>query len=115
MFTIIPNQNSNYIVKIKTPPLNTGKIKKGQHVNVRLENYPAEEFGTLIGEIDKISLTPNREGFYIIDVSLPQKLKTSYNIEIDFKQEMTGQADIITEDLRLIERFFYQFKKLINN
>jgi hypothetical protein len=30
--------------------------------------------------------------------------------EIEFRQEMQGIAEIITEDLRLIERFFYQLK-----
>ncbi|NVK09480.1 MAG: HlyD family secretion protein, partial [Tenacibaculum sp.] len=33
--------------------------------------------------------------------------------KIDFKQEMQGTADIVTEDLRLIERFFYQLKNII--
>jgi len=41
-------------------------------------------------------------------------LVTSYNKEIPFKQEMRGTAEIITEDLRLIERFFYQFKELVS-
>lgn len=50
---------------------------------------------------------------YLIDVELPKKLITSYNKTIDFKQEMRGAAEIITEDLRLIERFFYQFKAVL--
>lgn len=36
-----------------------------------------------------------------------------YN-QIDFKQEMRGIAEIITEDLRLIERFFYQLKGIFS-
>ncbi len=55
-----------------------------------------------------MSLIPDKEGLYLIDVKLPKRLITSYNKEIDFKQEMRGTAEIITEDLRLIERFFYQ-------
>ena len=35
---------------------------------------------------------------------LPKGLETSYKKQIPFQQEMTGTADIITEDLRLIER-----------
>ena len=42
-------------------------------------------------------------------------METSYNKSIFFKQEMIGSADIITEDLRLIERFFSQFKSVFNN
>ena len=40
---------------------------------------------------------------------------TSYKKEIPFKHEMNGTAEIITEDLRLIERFFQQFKNAFNN
>jgi len=111
VFTIIPNENSSFIAKLKTPGQNSGKIKVGQKVNIKLENYPDTEFGVLIGTVKNISLIPNQEGLYLIDVKLPQSLITSYNKKIDFKQEMRGTAEIITKDLRLIERFFYQFKQ----
>lgn len=103
-----PKEKSSYIAKLKTPAQNSGKIKIGQRVNVKLENYPDTEFGVLNGKIKNMSLIPDKEGFYLIDVKLPKRLITSYNKEINFKQEMRGSAEIITEDLRLIERFFYQ-------
>jgi len=112
VFTIIPKDNSSFIAKLKTPAQNSGKIKVGQKVNIKLENYPDTEFGILNGTVKNISLIPNAEGIYFVDVELPKKLITSYNKEIDFKQEMRGSAEIITEDLRLIERFFYQLKDL---
>ena len=84
-------------------------------MNIKLENYSETEFGMLKGKVSHISLTPDIEGSYYIDVSLPQRLITSYKKEIVFKQEMSGTAEIITEDLRLIERFFYQFKSLMDN
>jgi len=114
VFTIIPNENSAFIAKLKSPAQNSGKIKTGQQVNIKLKNYPDTEFGTLQGAIKSISLVPNNEGQYLIDVSLPKTLITSYNKTIDFKQEMRGAAEIVTEDLRLIERFFYQFKNVLN-
>src|SRR5690606_38502499 len=112
VFTIIPNGNVTYIAKLKTPIQNSGKIKVGQRVNIKLENYLDTEFGVLNGTIKNISLIADSEGFYYIDVELPKKLITSYNKKIDFKQEMRGSAEIITEDLRLIERFFYQLKDI---
>ncbi|WP_223033653.1 HlyD family secretion protein [Hanstruepera marina] len=115
VFTIIPSDNEFYVAKLKTPVQNSGKIKVGQQVNIKLENYPDTEFGVLNGRVKNISLIADSEGFYYIDVELPQKLVTSYNKEIDFKQEMKGSAEIITEDLRLIERFFYQFRSVLNN
>lgn len=113
VFTIIPSKNSSFIAKLKTPSQNLGKVKIGQTVNIKLQNYPDYEFGVLKGAVNKISETSNKDGFYTIDISLPKKLITSYNKEIEFKQEMRGTAEIITEDLRLIQRFFYQLNKII--
>lgn len=110
VFTVIPSRNSEYIAKLKTPAQNSGKIKTGQRVSIQLKNYPETEFGVLEGKVEHISALPDKEGFYLIDVSLPEELVTSYGKKIGFKQEMAGTADIITEDLRLIERFFYQLK-----
>jgi len=114
VFTIIPSENSSFIAKLKTPAQNSGKIKVGQKVNIKLENYPDTEFGVLNGIVKSISLIPDKEGLYFIDVELPKKMITSYNKPINFKQEMRGTAEIITEDLRLIDRFFYQFREIIN-
>lgn len=113
VFTIIPNENSDFIAKLKTPAQNIGKVKPRQIVNIKLQNYPDYEFGVLKGVVKSISEISDKEGFYTIDVSLSKKLITSYNKEIVFKQEMRAIAEIITEDLRLIERFFYQFNKIL--
>ncbi len=37
---------------------------------------------------------------------------TGFNKTLNFDQEMQGKAEIVTEDLRLIERFFYQILKI---
>lgn len=111
-FVIIPEEKSDYVGKIKAPALNAGKIKTGQEVNIRLANYPDREFGVIKGELKSISLTPDKENNLLIDVILPNGLETSYKKEILFQQEMSGTADIITEDLRLIERLLYQFKDM---
>lgn len=115
VFTIIPTKDSDYIAKLITPARNSGKIKKGQTVNVMLANYPETEFGVLKGKVKHISLISDNQGNYIVDVSLPNELVTSYGKKINFKQEMPAQAEIITEDLRLLERFFYQFRSVFND
>lgn len=112
VFSIIPKESDNYIGKIKAKAQNSGKIKIGQNVNIRLANYPDREFGVIRGKIQSISLTPDKEGNILIDVSLPNKLQTSYHKKIAFRQEMSGTADIITQDLRLMERLLYQFRDL---
>ena len=110
VFAIIPSNETNYIGKLKAIAQNSGKIKVGQEVNIRLANYPDREFGIIKGKVKSISLTPDKDGNLLIDVSLPNGLKTSYKKDITFQQEMSGNADIVTEDLRLLERLLYQFK-----
>lgn len=112
VFTIVSKGSNSFIGKIKAPIRNSGKIKIGQTVNIRLSNYPYIEFGILEGTIKSISLVPDIEGYYLIDVALPDKLITTYNKDIEFKQEMRGTAEIITEDVRLIERFFYRLMNI---
>jgi len=112
VFAIIPKDGSGYIGKVKAPAQNSGKIKVGQTVNIRLANYPDREFGIIKGIIGAISLTPVKEGNLLINVSLPKSLETSYKKQIVFRQEMSGTADIVTEDLRLIERLLYQFRDI---
>ena len=113
VFTIIPENNTQYIAKLKTPLANSGKVKAGQKVYIRLANYPDTEFGSLLGSVENRSALADKDGFYHLDVSLPNGLNTTYSKTIEFRQEMQGTAEIITEDLRLIERLFYQFRELM--
>ncbi|WP_396189214.1 HlyD family secretion protein [Flavobacterium sp.] len=112
LFSVVPQHSSAFIAKVKAPAQNAGKIKVGQNVNIRLMNYPDNEFGILKGKVQNMSLVPDKDGNLILDVVLSHGLKTSYHKKIVFQQEMSGTADIITEDLRLIERIFNQFRSL---
>ena len=112
VFSIIPTTQKGFVGKVKAPALNSGKIKIGQQVNIRLANFPDREFGVLKGEVKNISLVPDKDGSLLIDVVLPKGLQTSYKKQIPFQQEMKGSAEIITEDLRLLERILYQFRRI---
>jgi hypothetical protein len=113
-FSIIPSIAQGYIGKVKAVAQNSGKIAMGQKVNIRLVNFPDREYGTVEGKIKNMSLVPDKDGNLLIDVSLPKGLETTYRKKITFQQEMSGAADIVTEDLRLIERLLYQFRDFFN-
>lgn len=115
LFNVIPSENSGYIAKLKVPTLDATKIMIGQKVNIQLDNFPEAEFGTLKGKIARKSLFPDKNGFYWIEASLPGSLVTTNQNNIDFKQELSGSAEIITEDLRLIERFFYEVRNVFKD
>jgi hypothetical protein len=86
-------------------------VQPGQAVHIRLDNFPWQEFGQLKGVVKSISAIPE-EGNYLVEVALPQGLRTTYNRQLEFRQEMQGQAHIVVEDLRLLQRLVYQFRSL---
>ncbi|MGD1846080.1 MAG: HlyD family secretion protein [Salibacteraceae bacterium] len=114
VFSILPGTQNTFVARLRLPKANSGKIQPGQRVRIKLDQYPAKEFGTVEGTVKHMSLVTNTEGFYLVEVALPPALITSYQKPIDFRQEMTGTAEIVTEDLRLIERFFYPFRTLLD-
>jgi multidrug resistance efflux pump len=112
VLTIVPAGVQSPVGKVTMPIANSGKVRPGQAVFIRLDNYPYQEYGLLKGVVQMISPVP-RGSHYAIEVALPQALRTSFGKQLDFRQEMQGRAEIVTEDLRLLERIFYQIRKLL--
>lgn len=114
--TIIPKEEMRIIGKADIPSTGVGKLKPGQTVNIKLDNYPYMEFGMLKAKVKNISLVPitTEQGiFYSAEIELNDSiLKTNYNKIIPFSQNMTGTAEIITDDLRLLERFLNPLRSI---
>lgn len=113
ILSILPTEKTAIVGRMFVPTTNSGKIIPGQKVLIKLDNYKYQEFGIVEGKVENISLTPDKDGNYYVDVILPKGLKTSYNKTLPFDKELKGNAEIVTQDLRLIERFFYQIRKLL--
>lgn len=113
VMVITPDINE-LVGKIYLPQYGAGKVEVGQRVNIKFDSYPFKEFGMVIGAVHS-NASIARENQYLVNVNLPNGLKTSYDKEINFKYNMEGTADIITEDLRLIDRIFNQFRYLLTN
>jgi hypothetical protein len=62
-----------------------------------------------------VPITENNQRTYVLEVGFPNELKTTYNKTLVFSQEMTGLAEIITEDLRLIDRFLNPIRAVIKS
>lgn len=113
IITIIPRYGK-LVARAELPVRASGKVKEGQAVNIRLENFPFEQFGMLHGRVSGISSLPI-DGKYLLTIELPQGLITTLHKEIRFKQQLTGTTQIITDDLRLLDRFIHQLRALINS
>jgi len=111
LFYIIPAQPS-YFAEVLASQQNFGKIKQGQEVHIALNSYQRNEFGVLKGSIENIPSVPYRDSAFLIRVQLPNGLITNYNKPIVFTNNLSGTADIITEDATLAERLLYQWRGL---
>lgn len=112
VFTIISSHPKEIIGLVKLPLKRSGKVKVGLKVIMKLDNYPYREYGVLIGIVKSISLVPS-ENTYMVEVELSNGLKSNYHKKLDFTQEMQGTAEIITEDMRLIERLIQPVKYIL--
>lgn len=113
VMSVLPNDKEFVVGRMLIPSVNSGKVKPNQKVLVKLDNYRYQEYGIVEGKVQNISLTPDDKGNYYVDILLPKGLQTSFGKKLPFDRELKGSAEIVTEDLRLIERFFYQIRKLL--
>jgi multidrug resistance efflux pump len=111
--SILPDHTEQLVGRMSVPAANTGKIIQGQKVLIKLDNYRFQEYGIIEGKVKNISMIPDDKGNYYVDIILQKGLKTSYNKTLKFDKELRGNGEIVTQDLRLIERFFYQIRKLL--
>jgi len=98
-----------------------GKVKKGQMVNVELNAYMKKEFGVLEGHVSEISDIgttmqdgQNSKVMYKATVDFKDGMTTTVGKEVQFKHNMSGKAEVVTEDLRLIDRIFDQLRDIFD-
>lgn len=113
VLNIIPSESGDIIGRIKLNMDRSGKVRAGQMVFIKLSGYPYLEYGMLKGKVRSKSLLPS-DDTYIIEVSMPLELTTLYGKKLEFNQKMQGTAEIITEDVRLLQKIFNPFRYLIS-
>ena len=117
LVTVVPDGDTQVVGKILLPQQGAGKVKVGQTVNVKLDNFPYLEYGLVKVSIRNISMVPvqvdENTKAYMLEVEFPENLVTTYGKELTFSQEMTGTAEIITEDLRLLDKFINPIRAVI--
>ena len=117
IMTIVPDERQKIIGKIRLLPQGAGKVRVGQRVNVKLNDFPYNEYGMLRVKIKNISLVPvveNNQSSYVLEVEFPDPLTTTYKKTISFRQQMSGQAEIITDDTRLLEKLLNPIRAIFD-
>lgn len=109
---ITPKGNSFYGL-VSIPIVGAGKLRIGQKVIIKLNDYPYREFGILTGRLEELYPVAN-EKTYIGKVKFLDSNYSNYNKKITIKENMIGIAEIITNDRNLLERIFEKFLYAFN-
>ena len=121
LFSILPN-NRDVFAQVLLPEAGAGKVKLGQKVVLKLNDFPYNEYGSIQGRVKDRSLITNqkinnnnqKESQYLVIVEMPNGLLTNYGTRLDFKFGAKGTAEIITSDRRLFQRLFENLKYQAN-
>jgi multidrug resistance efflux pump len=111
--SIVPLRPGGFLGRINLKMQRSGKVKTGMLVNIKLSGYPYLQYGVVRGRVRSKSMVPSGDA-YIIDIELPDGLTTLYGTKLDFTQNMQGTAEIITENIRLLQKIINPFRYLIS-
>lgn len=109
--TVVPPQQGKIKALASMSVVGAAKVRAGQEVKIKLLDYPHTEFGLVRGKVAKVGLLP-REDQYQLELELPEGITTSHGKVLEFRQEMPGTAEIITEDRSLFGRIFKALKAI---
>ncbi len=104
--------NSSYYAEVYIPQSNFGKIKINQPVLLKFQAYPYEQYGSITGKLEFVSPIPTDSG-YAAKIKLPADLITNYGKHIEYKNGLISTAQIITQNMRLLQRFYFDIYKQV--
>ena len=116
LFSVVPQRN-NVIGEAFIPSVGAGKVRIGQNANVKLNDYPYDEFGLLKGIVKSISRVTNKTSAknsvtetYRVQIILPNGLTSNFGNTLHLNFDSKGTVEIVTKNKHLIERLFDNLK-----
>ena len=114
IFYINPG-NEQFFGEMSIPQNSMGKVKEGQQVLIKLHSYPFEEYGMLRGHIINISDVPYKDSVFLSRVHFRISKTSDMKRSIHLKQGMLADAEIVTQDVTILQRISRNIIKVIGN
>ncbi|MBO0933600.1 HlyD family efflux transporter periplasmic adaptor subunit [Fibrella aquatilis] len=111
---VVPTNGNGQVAftgEMRIGQYNFGKVKTGQDVLVKLPSYPFQEYGLLVARVEAISPISTDTTFRA-QVSFPNGLRTTTGHQLIARNGLVANGEIITDDTRLIEKLFYELRRL---
>lgn len=114
LFIINPG-NTNFFGEVKIPQYNMGKVSLGQRTLVKMHSFPFEEYGIINGKITYITDAALNDSIFIAKINFINFEQKDNSRPIVLKPGMMADAEIITRESSLLQRFMWNITKMLNS
>lgn len=105
------------VSQIVFPRNGAGKIKAGQKIIVKFDEYPYMEFGMVQLQVPQSEMIPITDPLlgmsYSMEIPLLDTLETQSGFNIPCRPGMIGAAEIITDDLSVSDRLLNPIRTVL--
>jgi len=88
LFSVIP-EKTDIIGEVLIPSMGAGKVEPGQDANIKVNNYPNDEFGMLKGKVQSVSRLTNKiqiqgrsADAYLVTILFPNGTTTNFGLQL---------------------------------
>ena len=113
LFVVNPG-NTNFFGELQIPQYNMGKVKVGQKVLIKLRSYPFEEYGMVMGRVSYITDFAMKDSVFLAKVDFDKIAPKGGEHLFVLKPGMIADAEIITKESSLLQRFLRNVNKILN-
>ncbi|QNK63086.1 HlyD family efflux transporter periplasmic adaptor subunit [Pedobacter sp. PAMC26386] len=114
LFIVNPG-NTNFFGEVQIPQNNMGKIRLGQRTLIKMQSYPYEQYGMIRGKISYISEVAFKDSVFMAKIDFQSFENKDKIHKIVLKNGMLASTEIITQESSLLQRFYLNIVKVLNN
>ncbi len=114
LFIVNPG-NTDFFGEVQIPQYNMGKVRLGQRTLIKLRSYPFEEYGIINGKISFITDVALKDSVFVAKVDFGKFEQKNPEHPIVLKPGMVADAEIITKESSLLQRFLRNMTKMLNS
>lgn len=114
LFMVNP-ASAGFFGEVRIPQDNMGKIRIGQGTLIKMRSFPFEQYGLIRGKVNYISDVAFKDSVFIAKVGFERFENKGAEYKIVLKNGMLADAEIITEESSLLQRFTRNITKLLNS
>ncbi|MNR05393.1 Hemolysin secretion protein D, chromosomal [compost metagenome] len=114
LFMINP-ANTDFFGEVYIPQYNMGKVRVGQRTLVKMKSYPFEQYGVIRAKVNYISEVAFKDSVFIAKIGFERFENKDPKHKIILKNGMQADAEIVTEESTLLQRFLRNITKILNS